>query len=72
MTASKILNDLNDLMTLMTTLDHCPFLTFTGFQAAFSDAIIDYQAVTVKCEVNFEKHFIFLLSLFFVPFGSHS
>ena len=23
-------------------------------------AIADYQAVTVKCEVNFEKHFIFL------------
>ena len=47
MTASKILNDLNDLMTLMTTLDHCPFLTFSGFQAAFLDAIIDYQAVAV-------------------------
>ena len=26
---------------------------------SLSDAVIDYQAVTVKCEVNFEKHFIF-------------
>ena len=26
MTASKILNDLNDLMTLMTTLDHTRFV----------------------------------------------
>ena len=26
---------------------------------ASKNAHIDYQALTVKCEVNFEKHFIF-------------